>query len=305
MPTIVDILRRRRAAGSRRPHGDGASVALAVEGGGMRGVISAGMVSALEGLGLTEAFDAVYGSSAGAINAAYFVAGQAALGTTIYYEDINNRRFIDLRRALIGRPIVDLGFLIDDVAVRRKPLAVDRVLASRSPLRVMATDVDTRLPVVLDGFDTGAALLAALRAGATMPVLAGEPRELGGRRYLDASLSEPVPLPAAEAAGHTHVLVLLTRTGGMRPRPSAFDRHFIGPRLRRLSPGLAAQYLARAASYSDLIQSIATGRSPLGRADVLGIRVPDLRIGKLERREPVLREGARRGARAVVDVFDR
>ena len=62
----------------------------------MRGVVSAGMVSALEELGLTHAFDAVYGSSAGAINAAYFLAGQARLGTTIYYEDINNARFIDL-----------------------------------------------------------------------------------------------------------------------------------------------------------------------------------------------------------------
>ena len=90
----------------------------------MRGVISAGMVSALETLGLTHAFDGIYGSSAGAINAAYFLAGQAAVGTAIYYEDINNRQFIDLRRALTGRPIVDLGFLLDDVARQRKPPAL-------------------------------------------------------------------------------------------------------------------------------------------------------------------------------------
>ena len=95
---ILDILKRRVATGSRPPHRDGASVALAVEGGAMRGVISAGMVSALEDLGYVHAFDAVYGASAGAINAAYFLAGQARLGTTIYHEDINNRQFIDLRR---------------------------------------------------------------------------------------------------------------------------------------------------------------------------------------------------------------
>jgi predicted acylesterase/phospholipase RssA len=33
----------------------------------------------------------VYGSSAGAINAAYFLAGQARLGTTVYYEDLEDR----------------------------------------------------------------------------------------------------------------------------------------------------------------------------------------------------------------------
>ena len=115
----------------------------------MRGVISAGMVSALEELGLTDAFDAVYGSSAGAINAAYFLAGQARLGTTIYYEDINNARFISLLRVLGGRPIVNLGFLLDEIACRRKPLDVARVFAAASPLHVLATDVDTQMAVAL------------------------------------------------------------------------------------------------------------------------------------------------------------
>jgi predicted patatin/cPLA2 family phospholipase len=85
-------------------------------------------------MGFTDAFDAVYGSSAGAINAAYFLAGQARIGTTVYYEDINSRSFIDMRRAVFGRPIVDLGFLLDEVAVARKVLDVQRVLASASPL---------------------------------------------------------------------------------------------------------------------------------------------------------------------------
>ena len=53
----------------------------------MRGIVSAGMVTALEHLALRDVFDAVYGASAGAMNGAYFVAGQAAYGTTIYYEN--------------------------------------------------------------------------------------------------------------------------------------------------------------------------------------------------------------------------
>ena len=180
MSSVFEILRARRDRGSRAPHGDGASVALAVEGGAMRGVISAGMVSALEELGFTDAFDAVYGSSAGAINAAYFLAGQARLGTTVYYEDINSRAFISLRRAVVGRPIVDLGFLLDEVAVARKTLDVGRVLASASPLSVLATDIESGTADALRDFRSGAELLQALRAGATMPVVAGPPREVRG-----------------------------------------------------------------------------------------------------------------------------
>ncbi len=211
---LINLLKARRDRGSRAPHGDEARIALAIEGGAMRGVISAGMVAALEELGLTHAFDAVYGSSGGAINGAYFLAGQARLGSRIYSEDINNRHFIDLWRPLRGRPIVDLGFLLDDVARRRKPLDTDLVLASASPLVVIATDVAAATRAALRHFSSADDLFTALRAGATMPVIAGPPVSFAGRQYLDASITEPIPVPLAEAEGFTHILALLTRPPG-------------------------------------------------------------------------------------------
>jgi predicted patatin/cPLA2 family phospholipase len=301
---VIDLLWARRTRGSRAPHGDGASIALVVEGGAMRGVISAGMVWALEDLGLVDAFDAVYGSSAGAINAAYFLGGRAGVGTTIYYEDINTPSFIDLARPLRGRPIVDLGFLLDEVAVRRKQLPIDRVLSSRSPLTIVATDVDAREARALRAFTTGSDLVNAMRASATMPVVAGGPQLYDGRRYLDASISEPIPVPTAERDGHTHLLALLTRSGSMGPRPSALDRYYVAPRLRRISPDLARLYLGRAAPYAALIQSIDAGTGPLGQARVLAVRAPDCRISRLERRRPVLEDGAKRGYEAVMTLFN-
>lgn len=300
---VLDLLRARVARGSRAPHDDGASIALAVEGGAMRGVVSAGMVWALEDLGYTRAFDAIYGSSAGAVNAAYFLAGQAGLGTSIYFEDINNRSFIDLSRALRGQPIVNLEFLLDDVARRRKPLAVGRVLESITPLSILATDVDSRSSVAFDDFVTAARLFGALRAGATMPVVAGGPFEYEGRRLLDASLSEPIPLPTAESGGHTHVIALLTRGGAMTDRPSAFDRYFVGPRLRRISPDLALRYLARSGPYSAVVDAIDAGTGLSGRATVLGVRVDDLHVSKLETRRDVLFQAARRGYDVAMSVF--
>lgn len=47
-----------------------------------------------------DSFDAVYGASAGAINATYFLTGQHE-GVSIYSEDIANRTFCDLTR-LVG-----------------------------------------------------------------------------------------------------------------------------------------------------------------------------------------------------------
>jgi hypothetical protein len=46
-----------------------------------------------------DSFDAIYGASAGAINATYFLTGQRE-GVDIYAEDIANRTFCDLSRLL-------------------------------------------------------------------------------------------------------------------------------------------------------------------------------------------------------------
>ncbi len=110
-PVLQAIAQRRERGSVPGRRQDDFKIALAIEGGAMRGVVSSGMVAGLEYLGLLPAFDVVYGTSAGAINGAYFVAGQAAYGATIYYEHINNSKFINPLRCLCGDPSVSLEFL--------------------------------------------------------------------------------------------------------------------------------------------------------------------------------------------------
>jgi hypothetical protein len=52
---------------------DNSTLALAMEGGGMRGCVSAGMAAAIASLGLTDTIDSIYGSSAGSVIGAYMV----------------------------------------------------------------------------------------------------------------------------------------------------------------------------------------------------------------------------------------
>ena len=80
-------------------------------------------------------------------------------------------------------------------------------------------------------------------------------------------------------------------------QPSAIDRWFVAPRLRRVSSTLATRYLDRAGPYGEMIRTIDTGR--IGIAEVSAIRVTDLHISKLERRAEVLRAGAAAGEEAV------
>src|SRR5215216_627721 len=105
---VLELIRHRNKKNSQpRRRNDQYKLGLAIEGGGMRGLVTSAMGTAIERLNLLNSFDIVYGTSAGAFNGAYLVAGQANYGGTIYYQDINNKRFIDINRLFIpGRNIM-------------------------------------------------------------------------------------------------------------------------------------------------------------------------------------------------------
>jgi len=287
--------------GARRdPH----RLALCIEGGAMRGVVSAGMVAALEQLGLLNVFDRVYGSSAGAMNGAFFVAGQAAFGTTIYYENINNEKFIDFRRQWGRRPVLDLDYLVWDVMCGPKRLDVARVLASPIEFRLLATETATGRRADFGSWTNSDDFLGGLRAGASMPFVSGPPYAYRGRCYWDALLSEPIPARIAEDDGFTHLLVLLTRPAGAPgPRLSMTDRVYMMPRLRRVSPALAKRYAERPREYADLVAGLDRGRAPGGRASVLAVAPREHTVGKLERDRTRLIAAASAGMLAVFDAL--
>lgn len=270
----------------------------------MRGVVSAGMVTALETLGLRDVFDAVYGASAGAIIGAYFLTGQAGYGTTIYYEDINNRKFISLARILRGEPVLSLEFLLDHVCERVKVLDWPCVLGSPIPLTAVASSAKHLRPHYLSNFSDKADLKNALRASARIPLIAGPPVPVRGDSLLDASIFESIPYPAALADGCTHVLVLLTRpTGVLRGRPSALERLVLAPLLKRYHPELPAHYLNRSTRYArDVARITRDTAEPDGKAPfVYGVSVArgQPSVAQMEKRRRILVEAAKAGAEAV------
>jgi predicted patatin/cPLA2 family phospholipase len=296
----------KRAAEKSQPgrRADSARLALCIEGGAMRGVVSAGMGVGLEVLGLRDVFDGVFGASAGAINGAYFVGGHIAFGTRIYSEDINNRSFIDFWRPVRGRPIVDVDYAVFDAVAKRKPLAVDRIVNDVIPLHALATDVERGESTTLSGFANGNELLSALRAGSTMPIVAGAPYRFRDRLLWDPMLlPDTIPVHAAERLGYTHILALLTRPAGLqRPGNSALDKYFIAPRIGRYSARLADRFLNRSATYRSVIEHIDTEHQRPNSPRILAVR-PSRKVGQLEKNAHTLIQGAHDGADAAIGLF--
>lgn len=299
---LLDLLQRRRGTGSRD---DGARIALAIEGGGMRGVVCGGMVAALEDLGLTHAFDEVIGCSAGAIAGAYFVAGQAAFGTRIFYEEINNRKFIDKRRLLLRRPVVSVDFLLDDVCRNNKRLDWQAVLASGTRLVCMASDLDQRQKAQLEGFARQEDLFAALKASARIPGVAGPPVVINGRRHVDGGVYENVPYRTARERGATHVVVLMTRPRDVIPMDLQPPEKFILISwLNRQQPGVGDGYRTHPKRYRREIMTIhEASEAEDGTAIAVAASSSAAEVSNVETDRKRLHQGARDGFEAVYSAF--
>lgn len=79
---VMKLIKKRVKDNSKpgsRASDDKAHLALSIEGGGMRGAVSAGMASAIAVLGLSDVFDSIYGSSAGSVVGAYMVSRQMCI----------------------------------------------------------------------------------------------------------------------------------------------------------------------------------------------------------------------------------
>jgi predicted patatin/cPLA2 family phospholipase len=246
---VLRALAARRRAGSQPgARADGLRIALVIEGGGMRGIISGGMALALDELGLVPAFDAIYGASAGAITGAWLLSRPEGLRG--WAEPAYARTLIRRSALLRGRPVADVRALIEDLYQTTFPMDFAAVLASPVEFHPLATDAATGESTDLRPFiGHPAQLRLALRASAALPLLAGPPVEFAGRRFYDAGVSESVPYRTALAQGATHVLILRSRRDP-RPerdghRPSRSARLLARTTLRRESPALRATFLAR------------------------------------------------------------
>jgi predicted patatin/cPLA2 family phospholipase len=261
---LLKVLEERARSGSAPgKRDDGLRIALSIEGGGMRGTITAGMAYALHELGLARAFDAVYGASAGAINGAWLVSSRPE-GLRGWTDPSFPQALISWGALLRGKPVVDVHTLVEEVYVNKFPLDFASVLASPVEYHPLATDAVTGhaadlRPLVADVPE----MRLALRASAALPFLAGPPVTLRGRRFYDAGVAESIPFRTPIEQGATHVLVLRSKPsaglvhngtpGGFvgldatrLPPPPRSVRLLTRTTLRRESPELRAALLSRA-----------------------------------------------------------
>ncbi|GAA4959492.1 hypothetical protein GCM10025331_57950 [Actinoplanes utahensis] len=283
-PTVQQVLTERRRT---RDNDDGATVALVIEGGGMRGIVSAAMAAVLEEEGLLESVDMIVGTSAGAVNAAALAVGAAGAMAESYAEVFASPEFIDVRRIARGRPVIDGERIVGHVDhLLDIGAAAGTDWAGR--LAMVATDVETGRAEALTDFRDRDDLINCLHASGLLPLLAGDPVVWRDRRWLDGGIVEAVPVVTAAARGATHAIVLATRPAGTQPAYGAADV-VVERYLRRLNPELAAAYRGRPHRYRETLQQVRDGWSHGMSTVALTPGLGDPLPSRLERDQVALR----------------
>lgn len=243
-PVLRVIRERARRGTTPGSHDDGHTVALAVQGGAVRGVYSSAMLSALEDLGYSQAFDRIYATSSGALNASYFLAGDMWYSLSIYYEDLPSKRFIDFSRMFRGEDLLDMTYVFEELMETEKPLDYQAVLAAPVQFHVAVTDVETVTGQVVSDFTDRDDLKAALLASCWLPVAVRGTTHFRGRQMVDGGVVVKHPVRFALAAeGCTHVMALSTHSPTVRKTVSRRAQMSAKLWMDRLKPGLAEAYL--------------------------------------------------------------
>ena len=168
--------------------------ALVLEGGGFRGMFTAGVLDVLQERGV-YGFSSVWGVSAGAVNASNFRSRQ--IGRTM--RDIlafrDDRRFMSLWSLATTGDMAGVDFMYDEVQNRLDPCDADAFNASETPMWAVVSDVTFGTPAYLpvrrypEDIDR-------VRASASLPTVS-RIVELDGHRYLDGGTTDSIPYAAA------------------------------------------------------------------------------------------------------------
>lgn len=242
-PVLQALRARRENPGSPGARPDGLRIGLAVEGGGMRGVVSAAMLTALEDMGIPfHHFDGIYGTSSGAVNVAYYAGGETWYPLTIYFDDLRTREFVDFRR-VFGGDILNLDYALGHVASRIKPLNPAALVDSPVPVHISMTNVDANRTETVSDYASPDEVMSALRASAWLPIAIRGTTRFRDFRAVDGGVLTAHPFQLALDDGCTHVLSLSTRP--IQPPRQRFGlMHWITYRhLEKLHKGLGAGYL--------------------------------------------------------------
>lgn len=262
-------------------------IGLVLEGGGMRGLFTAGVLDCF--LDEKLFFPYLIGVSAGVCHGISFVAGQRGRTRDINLENASDKRYVSWSNFVRTGSMFGMDYIFDEVPNRLYPFDFNAFRRSPATFVSGVTDIRTGRPRYF-GREAYDDINLVARASSSIPVFSPVVRYKGGE-YLDGGTADPIPVGKALADGCGKVVAVLTRDRAFTRRPERFRRVY--RRIYRAYPEMVRCLDDRHNVYNRTRARLAALENQ-GRAFVVAPPVP-VTIGRFERdRERLLalyREG--------------
>lgn len=224
---------------------------LVLEGGGMRGIYTAGVLDVFLDEGLT--FDGVIGVSAGAVHGCSFLSGQKGRSIRYYKKYCADKRFMSTENLIRTGNFVDTDFCYHELPEILDVYDYDMFNKNKehTDFYAVCSDVEKGKPVYAKLHDMKRDI-DYIRASASLPYVS-KFVELDGRKLLDGGCTDSVPVETFRKLGYKRNVVVLTRDSGYRKKP---ENPWMADIVYHKYPKFAEALKNRAVEYNMSIRNI-------------------------------------------------
>lgn len=187
--------------------------ALVLEGGGMRGVFTSGVLDAFMKHNLT--FPYIVAVSAGACNGMSYVSHQPRRARISNIDYLARYKYIGLRHLVTQGCIFDRELLYDKFPNQYLPFDFDTFFSSPMTFEMVTTNCLTGQPMYLSERHDRQRALDIVRASSSLPYVS-KIVDVDGIPMLDGGIVDSIPLQHAIDMGHPTNVLVLTRNRGYR-----------------------------------------------------------------------------------------
>ena len=192
-------------------------IGLVLEGGGMRGAYTSGVLEAFFDNDID--FNYIVGVSAGASCGASFVSEQKGRNREVFVNRAADKETAGVGYFLRGKGYLNMEYIYHTIPNELSPFDYKTFRESDKIFKVSMTDCETGEIVYVEKDEIKDRpddyINKVLQASSSLPIIT-PPAELDGRYYFDGGILESIPFRKAFADGYDHNVLILTRTTDYR-----------------------------------------------------------------------------------------
>ncbi|MBO7248475.1 MAG: patatin family protein [Bacteroidales bacterium] len=192
--------------------------ALILEGGGLRGVFTCGVLDYFMDHGIRFPF--TVGVSAGACNGLSYMSGQRGRAKASNIDLMEKHHYVGLKYLFTQGCIMDFKLLFEEFPTKIIPYDYDTYFANSDRYVMVTTNCLTGEAEYLEERKSSERVMDIVRASSSLPFVC-QITYVDGIPMLDGGIADSIPIEYALNQGYEKVVVVLTRQRGYRKKESS------------------------------------------------------------------------------------